>query len=172
MAGLGLVDSGFAGMRPWTRRECIRQVSEAEEKLGGPGGVTEAGKLLEALQREFRPEAEAVGDGSDGAAFRLESVYTRTEHISGAYDQRFFGLCDAWPVGFVCARRSTNRAEHSSVFPVNTRSRITGKFYSGLTTRNGAALGRPGKLARYLCRADVVELADFFRSAKLVVGNG
>jgi membrane-associated phospholipid phosphatase len=84
LAGLGLVDSGFAGMRPWTRRECMRQVSEAEEKLGGPGGVTEAGKLLEALQREFRPEAEAVGDGSDGAAFRLESVYTRTEHISGA----------------------------------------------------------------------------------------
>ena len=33
LAGLGLIDSGFAGMRPWTRRECMRQLSEAEEKV-------------------------------------------------------------------------------------------------------------------------------------------
>jgi membrane-associated phospholipid phosphatase len=86
LAGLGLVDSGFAGMRPWTRRECMRQVNEAGEKLGdaGAGDDNEAGKLVEALEREFRSETEAVGDGSDGAAFRLESLYTRTEHISGA----------------------------------------------------------------------------------------
>jgi membrane-associated phospholipid phosphatase len=84
LAGLGLVDSGFAGMRPWTRRECMRQVSEAGEKLGGPGAATEAGKLVEALEREFRPETEALGDGNDGATFRLEALYTRTEHISGA----------------------------------------------------------------------------------------
>jgi membrane-associated phospholipid phosphatase len=84
LAGLGLVDSGFAGMRPWTRRECMRQVSEAGEKLGDAGNDTEAGKLVEALEREFRPETEATGDGSDGAAFRLESLYSRTEHISGS----------------------------------------------------------------------------------------
>jgi membrane-associated phospholipid phosphatase len=84
LAGLGLVDSGFAGMRPWTRRECMRQVSEAGEKLGDAGDDTEAGRLVEALEREFRVESEALGDGTDGAAFRLESLYSRTEHISGA----------------------------------------------------------------------------------------
>jgi membrane-associated phospholipid phosphatase len=84
LAGLGLVDSGFAGMRPWTRRECMRQVSEAGEKLGDAGDDTEAGRLVEALEREFRTESEALGDGTDGAAFRLESLYSRTEHISGA----------------------------------------------------------------------------------------
>ena len=84
LAGLGLIDSGFAGLRPWTRRECMRQVSEAGEKLGDAGEDTEAGKLLEALESEFRSETEAVGDGNDGAGFRLESIYTRTEHISGA----------------------------------------------------------------------------------------
>ena len=31
LAAFGLVDSGFAGDRPWTRRECARLVSEAEE---------------------------------------------------------------------------------------------------------------------------------------------
>ena len=81
LAGLGLIDSGFAGLRPWTRRECMRQLGEAEEKLTDESN--EAQKLVDALQREFRPESEAKGDGEDGAAFRLESIYSRTEHISG-----------------------------------------------------------------------------------------
>ena len=85
LAALGLVDSGFAGMRPWTRRECMRQVIEAEDKLAGSDfDESEGGKLVEALKREFRPEADAKGDGTDGAAFRLETLYSRTEHISGA----------------------------------------------------------------------------------------
>jgi len=84
LAALGLIDSGFAGMRPWTRRECMRQLNEAEENLGNVGGDnSEESRLVEALEREFHPEAEATGDGSDGAAFRVESLYSRTEHISG-----------------------------------------------------------------------------------------
>jgi membrane-associated phospholipid phosphatase len=84
LASMGLVSSGFAGMRPWTRRECMRQVIEAEDKLGNPDGESsEPAKLVEALSREFRSESEAVGDGNDGAGFRLESVYSRTGFISG-----------------------------------------------------------------------------------------
>src|SRR5712664_696331 len=82
LAGLGLIDSGFAGLRPWTRRESMRQLSEAEEKLTGEEN-NEAQKLVDALQRELRPESEAKGDGDDGGSFRLESIYSRTEHISG-----------------------------------------------------------------------------------------
>jgi membrane-associated phospholipid phosphatase len=82
LAGLGLVDSGFAGLRPWTRRECMRQLSEAEEKLTGEEN-NEVQKLVDALQHEFRPESEATGDGDDRGTFRLESIYSRTEHISG-----------------------------------------------------------------------------------------
>src|SRR5713226_10338 len=33
LAALGFVESGFTGMRPWTRRECARLLSEAEENL-------------------------------------------------------------------------------------------------------------------------------------------
>jgi hypothetical protein len=85
LAGLGLIDSAFSGMRPWTRRECMRQLSEAEEKGADEGDSnSEASKLIEALEREFHSEAEALGDGTDGAGFRLESLYSRTEHISGA----------------------------------------------------------------------------------------
>jgi Capsule assembly protein Wzi/PAP2 superfamily len=84
LAGLGLIDSAFAGMRPWTRRECMRQLIEAEGKGVEEDENSEASRLVQALEHEFRPETEALGDGSDGASFRLESLYSRTEHISGA----------------------------------------------------------------------------------------
>jgi membrane-associated phospholipid phosphatase len=84
LASLGLVDSAFAGMRPWTRRECLRQLEEAESQGANASDNSEADQLMDALEREFHPEAEATGDGTDGAGLRLESVYSRTEHISGA----------------------------------------------------------------------------------------
>jgi membrane-associated phospholipid phosphatase len=82
LAGLDLIDSGFEGLRPWTRRECMRQLSEAEEKLTG-GENNEAQKLVDALQHEFRSEIEAASQGGTSETFRLESLYSRTEHISG-----------------------------------------------------------------------------------------
>ena len=84
LAGLGLLNDEFMGMRPWTRGECARLVNEAADQLPDVGtGNSEASGLIEALQREFRPEIE--GTGSNGAGtFRLESLYSRTEHISGA----------------------------------------------------------------------------------------
>jgi len=83
LAALGMIDSGFAGMRPWTRRECARLLNEADEKLGdGADENTEVGKLVASLESEFHSELEtAAGGGSP--AFRVESVYTRVGHISG-----------------------------------------------------------------------------------------
>src|SRR5229473_2301720 len=83
LAGLGLIDSSFAGLRPWTRRECARLVNEADEKLGdGADEKTEAAKLVLSLQREFHPEFETAS-GSDNRSFRVESIYTSVENISG-----------------------------------------------------------------------------------------
>jgi hypothetical protein len=83
LAGLGLLNDEFMGMRPWTRGECARLVNEAADQLPDVGaGSGEASGLIEALQREFRPEIEGVGSNG-GGAFRLESLYSRTEYISG-----------------------------------------------------------------------------------------
>ena len=83
LAAMGLIDSGFAGMRPWTRRECARLLGEAEDKVGNiEGGSTEAAKLVSLLERELLPAIEGTA-GDDNTAFRMESIYTRTEHISG-----------------------------------------------------------------------------------------
>lgn len=81
LAAMGLVDSNFAGMRPWTRLECARLVSEArsrEDESDGAGSSS-----LNELEREFQPELEG-GAGRGEATARLESLYFRGEQISGA----------------------------------------------------------------------------------------
>ncbi|HEY4816242.1 MAG TPA: capsule assembly Wzi family protein [Candidatus Acidoferrum sp.] len=82
LAGLGAFNDEFMGMRPWTRSECARLVSDAADLFAeGDSSEAEESRLIEALQREFRPE----NDGTlAGGAVRLESLYSRTEHISGA----------------------------------------------------------------------------------------
>jgi hypothetical protein len=83
LAAFGLVDSEFAAMRPWTRRDCARFVTEAQDRLADmdvDNSNQEA--LVNELEREFRHEIES-SDGGDNSAFRVESLYSRTEYISG-----------------------------------------------------------------------------------------
>jgi membrane-associated phospholipid phosphatase len=83
LAGLGLLSDEFMGMRPWTRSECARLVGAAVDQLpDGSNENAETSRLIEALQREFRPETD--GTAASSGTFRLESLYSRTEHISGA----------------------------------------------------------------------------------------
>ena len=83
LAGLGLLKDEFMGMRPWTRNECSRLVGNAADQLSNVSSEnTEVSGLIEALQREFRSEIDGA-NVEDGGAFRLESLYSRTEHISG-----------------------------------------------------------------------------------------
>ena len=83
LAALGLIDSSFAGLRPWTRQECARMLNAAQDKTDGTGNQNAVvSDLLAVLQREFRTETESA-TSSQNAAVRLESAYVRTEHISG-----------------------------------------------------------------------------------------
>jgi membrane-associated phospholipid phosphatase len=77
LIGLGLINSGFLGTRPWTRRECARLLSEAGDHIDGNPIATD---LYSQLQEEFRPE---LGPPSSAPRGRLESVYTRVTNISG-----------------------------------------------------------------------------------------
>src|SRR6266576_3511148 len=54
LAAWGAIDSGFAGMRPWTRLECARLLSEAQDQAAGNDPASlEAQQLLAALEQEF-----------------------------------------------------------------------------------------------------------------------
>jgi len=77
LMAMGLVDSGFLGMRPWTRRECARLLNEAEEK---GNELPEAVGIYRALEAEFHHELEPPSAQPYG---EMESVYTRVTGISG-----------------------------------------------------------------------------------------
>jgi Capsule assembly protein Wzi/PAP2 superfamily len=78
LEGMGLIDSAFAAMRPWTRRECARLVSEAGERIVSDSPAEE---IYRQLETEFRSELDP--DRTEPLA-RLESVYTNVGHISGS----------------------------------------------------------------------------------------
>jgi len=79
---LGHIQTGFLGMRPWTRMECARLLAEAKPELEYLGDDGIAGKLYAELSEEFRDEiARRSGDTNLGV--RLESVYSRFTGISG-----------------------------------------------------------------------------------------
>jgi membrane-associated phospholipid phosphatase len=80
LAAMGMIDSAFAGLRPWTRLACAHMVAEAQDRVDTAGPM--AADLVNQLATEFRPE---LGGGAERGetTLRLESVYSRTEHISG-----------------------------------------------------------------------------------------
>src|SRR6266705_4512502 len=83
LAALGVIDSGFAGLRPWTRSECARLLSEAGEKIDEEGaGGAEAEKIFRLLATEFHDEVEGP-QGAGNFRGRVDSVYARVTHISG-----------------------------------------------------------------------------------------
>lgn len=82
LTALGYINSGIAGMRPWTRMECARQISEAADRIADDEGNSEGSRLYQELQREFSNEVNLLG-GGDNAAIRLEQAYTRGTEIVG-----------------------------------------------------------------------------------------
>jgi capsule assembly protein Wzi/PAP2 superfamily protein len=82
LTALGYVNSGIAAMRPWTRKECARQVSEASDRIGDDESNREAAHLYQELEHEFANELELLGGGDNGE-FRVESAYTRATEIAG-----------------------------------------------------------------------------------------
>src|SRR5467141_1889048 len=75
LAGLGLIQSGFSGVRPWTRSECARLLAEAADRVDG--GSADAQRIYQFLEAEFKDELDETGTGSPFRG-RLESVYTRS----------------------------------------------------------------------------------------------
>ena len=84
LAALGYAPDEESLAAPWTRRECLNLLEEAEDiasqrstKLAAGALQAEALRLIDALRNEFSEETES-GDG-----VRLESIYTRFTQISG-----------------------------------------------------------------------------------------
>jgi hypothetical protein len=86
LVSMDLVDTSFWGMRPWTRAYCAQMVSEAREQVDrDPDQWNDTiRELVDELAKEFEPELEVdKPDAPSNTSFRMESIYSRTDHISG-----------------------------------------------------------------------------------------
>ncbi len=81
LEALGLVQTGFLGLRPWTRMECTRLLLEVDELSGGEL-PSEAKSLYRDLRTEFAPELQRI-EGRGSSASQIESVYSRFTGIAG-----------------------------------------------------------------------------------------
>lgn len=77
LAALGYVNAQFTGIRPWTRRECIRQIDEAEYAAQELPPESDVARTIQRLREEFEQ------DGKSFSSFSVDSVYTRYMNISG-----------------------------------------------------------------------------------------
>jgi membrane-associated phospholipid phosphatase len=83
LAALGYIDTEFLGLRPWTRLECARLVSEASDHLQAEeSDAPVAVRLVQDLEGEFSGDLGML-DGARNRSLHLESVYTRFTGISG-----------------------------------------------------------------------------------------
>lgn len=76
LAALGVLDSDFKGLRPWTRKECARLLEEAS---GAGDFESAASRLYSALEKEFAIEL----NGQDTKYLSVDSVYARVTGIAG-----------------------------------------------------------------------------------------
>lgn len=127
LAGMGYVNTAFAGLKPWSRSECVRFTEEAQEALRAEtdlssSRVLEAGRLLVALRREFSPDFASRDDTEP--QFEVDSVYTRVMSVSGPVltDGYHFGQTFAYDFGrpfrrgFNEVTGASAHAEFGSVF--------------------------------------------------------
>jgi hypothetical protein len=82
LAAMGYVKSGMLGMRPWTRLECARLLSEAENHNIEDSGSSEATLMYSQLSKEFAGEFREMSGGENRGA-QVESIYTRVTGIAG-----------------------------------------------------------------------------------------
>ena len=82
LAALGYLKTDSLGIRPWTRLECARLLTEASDLDADVDGGTEVQELLSSLSDEFVDEAR-VRTGDQNSDVRLESIYQQSVAISG-----------------------------------------------------------------------------------------
>jgi len=82
LAALGYIQTASLGLRPWTRLECARLLTEAAERKADTDAPAEVQQLYRALAEEFDRESGLM-NGDSTSTVQLESVYARPTEVSG-----------------------------------------------------------------------------------------
>jgi membrane-associated phospholipid phosphatase len=82
LIALGYIRTAHLGIRPWTRMECARMLSEVGERISNDDSSDIVKQTYGELAREFVAEG-ARWDGSPNLGAEVESIYARVTSISG-----------------------------------------------------------------------------------------
>ena len=82
LAALGYLKSASLGMRPWTRSEFVRLLTEAGELRADVEGSPEVDEIFKSLSDEFASDLIQLG-GESNVHAQIESVYQGSTAISG-----------------------------------------------------------------------------------------
>ena len=82
LASLGYIRSESLSIRPWTRLECARLVSEAAERGANTDAPEQVQALYQSLSNELGYESELM-NGDRNVNAQVESVYSRFLQVSG-----------------------------------------------------------------------------------------
>jgi len=82
LSAFGVVESAFASLRPWTRMDCARLLTEMEQLKFDRGFDDETTTFYSELTTEFAPELRRL-EGRSNIGTALESVYFRADAIAG-----------------------------------------------------------------------------------------
>lgn len=87
LQALGYADTAFQGLRPWTRKSCLRMLEAMQDKIEAvppTAGNEEALEIFNALSKEFGSEITTYVPGGENLAGTLDRVYTRQQYMSGS----------------------------------------------------------------------------------------
>ena len=182
LAGLGTIDTQFAGLRPWTRVQCAIYSREADDNLTRSETKNpDVQTLVTSLKQEFRQELNALsGDPAEHA--EVESVYSRAMGISGEplRDAFFFGQTVAndfgrpFNTGFNNVTGIAARASSGRFFAYVRGEYQHSPTYAGLTPTQNAYIqltdGAPtAPNSRATGTIDQFELLDTYVGMRLSV---
>jgi hypothetical protein len=78
LQALGVVNTGFLGLRPWTRMSIYRMLDGADAESGDAA----ADSLVAAIRAELARE-EQLDAGTANRAIAIDEIYSRTQNIAG-----------------------------------------------------------------------------------------
>jgi len=82
LSAAGMIQTGFTGLRPWTRLECARLLQEMADANSIESMDNESVSLYAALSREFAAELQNQ-NGVANVGAQVDSSYIRSETITG-----------------------------------------------------------------------------------------
>jgi hypothetical protein len=147
LAALGYIRTQFTGLKPWTRRECIRQIEEAQYLTQDLPSDADVVQTIHSLKSEFSRE------GRYFRSAQIDSIYSRFMEIGGGPPLR-----DSYHFGQTVWNDFGRPYDQGGNFITGaSASAVAGRFFFYVRGEYEHAPGRP---ALTLAQQDLIATLD------------